>query len=311
MVTDLEGHAVADGTPVYLKAIDSIMAKGTINATNASIAGSVLTDTSRLGTDDISNIYFDSAYVIRNDSHHFIHEGSHLLLTKNSHAEDRIRTISSTALQNQAITVNSNYTTAYPHTHPLIPDSYDESEYVIGESLIGIEVGGLDAEGKHVTGLAYTNEGIATFYVTYPANTQTALVGCTDPTIDDRYPPTGSAQPYIFAYVSDSVSAVKTACFNIIAGGELVAIPGKRPSSGPITVSFRDGGDKFRVPFIPVFAYVELDDALADITIDIPASGYYTTDKNGLLTATVTVTAGKGKVVFTAGEVEVSVTVGS
>jgi hypothetical protein len=148
--------------------------------------------------------------------------------------------------------------------------------------------------GNLVSGYSVTNQGIATFYVTYPATVDAILSGCyTDTTVDTRAAPAGSAQVYLVASVNSAVTTVdERFCFTSIAGGRLYAVPEDLTTSGRVTVSYEDGGDTVQLPFVPVNVTVS-DANGSDITINGATDKSVTlnTDESGYVAFFVQVNA--------------------
>jgi len=265
-VTDCEGNAVPDGTRINLNVIDTIIAEGTINAAdNDSISGTTLIDINPLKGNSTDATAFDTASVTRNDKQRFIKPGDHVLLF-NADEADKIRTVVSVNGAT-SITVDRPYHNNYPNA------VYDESAvfkttgYVIGASLNGAKVRGVDANGNEVENYSVTKEGKATFYMEYPADALTILNGCYNDylppyyadrpstPIDTRYEPLGSSHSIMIAHVNDNVTAVDAShfCFKFIAPPELTALPNSDIVDGSIvTVKVVDGGDKIPLPFVRV-----------------------------------------------------------
>ena len=296
IVTDKDGNAVPDGTLVSLNVIDSILASGMITTTVAgdSIAGSVLTDMGGGSSFFGYGVGFDSAHIYRNAAIRYITSGDQVLLI-NADEEDKARVASSAALTNNTITTTEAYIGTYPNA-TYETDGFPAS-YVVGASLLGIEVSSAaaeDSEGtgsKRATGVASTEEGIATFHITYPANVDTILSGCPGmPAIDTRSSPVGSADVYLVASVNSAVTAVSDEfCFRAIAGGTITTNPSTITGAGvePVTLVLRDGGDGVRLPFSDITTELEVSG-----TLDVDLANEYTTNAIGEAVATITVTGG-------------------
>ncbi len=161
MVTDQEGRPVADGTPVYLSLIDTVLAQGTLESPADSASGSTLADSDPTAG-DVSTVdphgnpwQFDSIFVVRNNAHRFIEPGDLLLLGTGvgtagelaldapvAEAEDKYRLIS--AVGSGSLTVDSAYQNVYPTATSGVP-FYQSGEisYVVGASLAGAQVAGV------------------------------------------------------------------------------------------------------------------------------------------------------------------------
>ncbi len=302
MVQDKDGQHVADGTPVYLSLIDSVIATGTIDAVD-SISGAVLSDVAPVDVTGVS-VQFDGAYVIRNSAYRFIEEGDMVLAGLRpiydpsdtslglAPEEDKIRFISGAVINNNDVTVTSAYTNAYPAAvaEPYAPGEVD---YVIGASMLGASIAGetVTDEGMSLTpGVGYTKDGIANFRLTYPASLSTISTNCNNNSIDQRVFPVGSAKVYLAARVSDKVTAIDGRfCFEPTTGGSLVAKPASLSASGSVSIEVRDGGDRIRVPYWFVSASVEVTSNAG--SLDVTATSGYTAG-NGVFTSSIVVTGG-------------------
>ena len=322
-VTDCEGNAVPDGTRVDLNVIDTIIAEGTINAAdNDSISGTTLIDINPLKGNSTDATAFDTASVTRNDKQRFIKPGDHVLLF-NADEADKIRTVVSVNGAT-SITVDRPYQNNYPNA------VYDESAlfkttgYVIGASLNGAKVRGVDANGNEVENYSVTKEGKATFYMEYPADAQTILNGCyddflppyyasrPDTPIDIRYEPLGSSHSIMIAHVNDNVTAVDAShfCFKAIAPPVLTALPNTDIVDGSsVTVRIVDSGDNIPLPFVLV-DYVGGGTA-GSTAAPVPPATELRTNASGEVTAIISVTGnsgdtGKGTFRYGGGSVEIT-----
>lgn len=297
-VTDNEGNPVADGTMVYFRVIDSVVATGSIETANSDgITGGTLTDMGpRLG-DGVTATSFDTAYVYRNAAYHFLGKGDPVYLI-NADEADKLRWISATAtnsITNNILTLSSNYVGTYPNS----TYASGTTSYVAGISALGASIRGEDASGNLVTGYGVTKDGVVKFHITYPANIATINTGCGNSSVDTRTTPVGAAQVYVVAWVNSTVSTVnQDFCFSPIAGGSFDVIPGSLSSSGTISATLHDGGDTVAVPFQLVTVYVS-DEDLTDVTLSGGLSGssksrVYRTDANGNFDVTVTVAGASG-----------------
>jgi len=269
IVTDKDGNPAPVGTVVNFNIIDTIIAQGVINSENGdSISASILTDLGMTlgGGVIIPGGGFTGAYAIRNNAFHFLNEGQadSLLLTF-AEEEDKYRKIS---------TVNSNFlevTSPYYNDYPSGPYVTGMTGYVAGASLLGVKVGGFDADGVSTSQATTDEDGLVTFKVTYPANSDTILTGCYYSDIennifslDSRSEPTGSAETFLIAQVAgypDVVLVVKDFCFSSISPSSLDPFPTVLSKVEDITILVRDasesaGGDNIPLPFVPVKASV-------------------------------------------------------
>ncbi|MCF6280923.1 MAG: hypothetical protein L3J28_01740 [Candidatus Polarisedimenticolaceae bacterium] len=287
-VEDIDGGAVSDGTVVNLNIIDSIIATGVITAAGGdSIVGPVLTDMAPTQGDWATALpQFDAAEITRNSAQRDILPGDSVLLF-NADEEDKIRTIGTTVLSNNTLTVSSAFSGIYPNA------TYGNAQYVVGASLLGAEIAGEDSDGNLTTGKAYTVNGFATFKITYPANINTINVGCGNvPAVDARYAPLGSADVHVFSSVNSSVTTVSTDfCFSPISGGTIELIPTVIASTSPISLRVRDGGDTIPVPYTGVSVSVVYKTNTGGLSVT-PDAGSYTTNAYGFATPTLTVAGG-------------------
>ncbi|MDZ4263495.1 MAG: hypothetical protein U1B30_14340, partial [Pseudomonadota bacterium] len=245
---------------ISFNVIDSLIARGSIStAAGDSITGSVLTDVGPTQGNGITAApNFVDVYVERNQAHRFIEAGDHVFLISKSDAEDKNRVISADAgaIAASALTMTSAYSKAYPNT----VYASGTTEYVIGASLLGAEISGLDADDKLNTGYAVTkNGGVAAFYVTYPATSQAIRTGCGISSIDARALPLGSAAVYLVASAANDVTTIDDRfCFGSIAGWTLTPKPASISGGKTISVLVEDGGDKVNLPYVGVTASVNI-----------------------------------------------------
>ncbi len=299
IVTDRDGNAVPDGTVVTLNVIDSIIAQGSIDAGD-SISGSTLTDAGVTLGDGSTATTMDQAAVIRHGEVHTIETGDRLFLfntdptVATALAADVSRTVDRNGITASSINVGSAYVNSYPDA----TYTAGNTNYVVGASMLGAEVSGVDSAGNLTSGAAATENGIANFVITYPNNPGAIMTGCgVAPAIDTRTSPQGAARVYVVAQVSGQpeVTAVSDDfCFSYIRGGTLTAFPtaiSVDPASlatqpAGFSLEFRDGGDKMRVPFVVINFSVDSSNG-ASVTLGA-ADGYYATDGSGNVTYFIT-----------------------
>lgn len=235
IVTDSEGNGIA-GVTVNLKLIDSIIARGTFANGGADyISGGIVHDTS---------IDFSTASVTRNGTPRGILPGDHVLVL-GAEEPDKRRYVGNTSPSGNDLYVASPYWYRYPTA------VYTPVEYLVGASLLGAFVKGESGTtDKTVT----DQDGVATFYVTYPADVTKINTGCGNSNVDTRHLPLGSADVYLVAWVNDQVATISDVfCFSPIKGGEFetsttsLSLSGGGNVSANITV--RDGGDGVAIPF--------------------------------------------------------------
>jgi len=301
MVNDVHGHPVPDGTVVNLNVIDSILAAGIIDTAGGadSLTGSTLTDWAPTTADGTTATQFDSAFVWRNASKRFIQSSDHVLLI-NADEEDKVRVVGGAALSNNTITTSSNFASAYPNA--IYPAS--TTEYVVGASLLGTGVYGVDSDNNPITGKSTTVDGLAHFRISYPANENTIHIGC-NPASDYRYLPYGSANIYLVASVSNSVTTVNNEfCLSHIVGGTLSVSPSAVSGNGAINIELyvEDGGDGVPLALMPIRGTVVTDGA---VSVSLSAGSYlhygvstalsagnYLANRYGYANSTLTISGG-------------------
>ena len=267
IVTDRWGNAVPDGTVINLGLVDSVLASGTGAFTND---GTTLTDPSA---------DFLSARVVRNEIERFIKPNDRMLIT-NANPHNKSRFVGS-FWDSQNVSVNA------PFTPPFNEGRTDGKRYIIGASLLGGNIAGEAASGNETTGIGFTQGGLALFRVTYPANANTILAGCySDPTIDTRHPPAGSAR--VFMVATSSLNDASTAvderfCFAAIASVKLSVFPSALSGSGFAQLALTDAND-IPLPFVSIGSSVKLDSG----SLNVEAPGC-TTDTSGACVATISV----------------------
>ncbi len=251
VVTDRFGNAVVDGTPINLGLIDRIIATddgeddGTTTATSTTFA-----DASPKEADG-SAVNFNTATILLEPNTSIGTqrgiEANDRILIIDAQAEDKNRFISSAG--NSSVEVQ----TAFNNTEAALT-------YVIGASLNGANIGGLDSDGNFNAGTATSVNGVADIRMVYPANVNTILLG-SSPSVDSRYSPLGSADVYIVASSNDSAATTISSQFGYaaIAGFTLVPTPSALGGSGTVSLLLRDGGDTIPLPLVGVGASVKID----------------------------------------------------
>lgn len=245
LVTDRYGNPVADGTVINLGVIDSVLLSNRAPQINYGFGSSIIdgnastTANSTVFTDQ-SNSLFQSAVITRNNTNRFI-EAQDRVLIFNAQAEDKSRFVAALPNQASTVTVNKNYL-----------NTETKLEYLIGASLLGMQVAGVDpAKEGLVSGQAVTQDGAASFYLTYPANQDTILTSCISSGIDTRHSPQGSAQVFVVAEASGSSATTidDRACFTYI--GPAVISSGITSISGDtiLSLEIQDQGS-VRLPFL-------------------------------------------------------------
>jgi len=326
MVTDNEGNPVPDGTKVFLNVIDTILAQGTIDsAAGDSITGSALTDVNPTLADGVTATTFDTAYAVRNGAYHFVHEGDHVFLTSNAY-DPNVTPNSFVSDKNRLVdsfTANVvNVTTGYNNDYPNSTYATGVTDYVVGVSALGAEVLGKDAaasssstssttsttdttsdttSSSSSTSSSYVNEGysttqngVANFYITYPANVNTIHTGCTDDT-DRRVFPLESGKVMVVASAGTEATTIdQRFCFGSIIPWTMDKIPAEiGEGTYSVTVTPRDGGDTIPIPYERIFTNVKVTSGSISVTLaktsDASSAPFYT-DRYGDADIDVTIT---------------------
>ncbi len=311
IVTDNEGNPVPDGTKVFLNVIDTILAQGTITSEDGDgISAGILTDVNPTLADGDATT-FGAAYAVRNGTYHFIHAGDHAFLTSsapsyepslnpNSYAEDKNRVIESWTAN--TMTMTSDYSNAYPNA----TYASGVTDYVVGVSALGAEVLGKDATATESTGTATdstadadsvpvttspgvvnegygtTVNGVAEFYISYPANVDTIRTGCIASGLDARVAPLHSARLFLVASAGTEATTIdQRFCFSSISPWTLSSIPSKiGEGTNSVNLWLNDGGDEVSLAYTWISAFAIIDKG--DITVNFTNSeGAPFLDSNG------------------------------
>lgn len=249
-VTDRYGNAVPDGTVISLGLLDSVIASNTTPVLSGGAASDASTTAGSATLTEVDSTW-TSASVTRNGVARSLQANDRVLLL-NAVAGDKSRFLTVAPAANTSATVQKNYSTTAAGL-----------EYVMGAALLGGQISGVDAQtGLTQTGRATTQNGVATLYVTYPADREHILTGCyglasaANHTLDIRTgnAPAGSAQVWVVAESTESgaTSLDNRFCFAAIG-------PYKLPSgaggtiSGTTTITFdvKDQND-IPLPFVQV-----------------------------------------------------------
>lgn len=246
VVTDRYGNAVTDGTMLNLGILDSVISSNVVTDPDPTKNPSTSANSSTL-SDPISGQFLTDS-ITRSNIARFI-ETSDRVLILNSAAKDRSRFVAAAPMTENQLNVNKAYI-----------NTAQNLEYLVGASLLGTQVSGT-VDGNIVTGRTSTVSGAAAFYITYPANRQTLLIGCVDPTVDTRHQPLGSAQIWLVAETEDgnAVLTDNSACLTGISPLSLTNNSGVTSisSSTAIPLSLEDAGE-VELPFvnlIPTVSY--------------------------------------------------------
>ncbi|WP_233080180.1 Ig-like domain-containing protein [Rheinheimera soli] len=291
LVTDRYGNPVADGTVINLGVIDSVLLSNRAPQINYGFGSTVIdgnastTANSTVFT-DLSNALFQSAVITRNNTSRFI-EAQDRVLIFNAQAEDKSRFVA--ALPNQAttVTVNKNYL-----------NTETGLEYLVGASLLGMQVSGVDpAKEGLVSGQAVTQDGAASFFLTYPANQDTILTSCVSSSLDTRHSPRGSAQVWVVAEASGSSATTidDRACFSYISPAVITSGITNISGNTILSLEIRDQG-LVRLPFLNFEAGISYDDDnIGNLQVFVGsclATGSRRTDLNGQCELSITTTGG-------------------
>lgn len=238
LVTDRHGNAVQNGTVVSLGALDSVLLSNRAPAINygafQSVAdGQASAQQGSLILTDSSNALFKSAYNTRNNLARYVQPGDRVLAL-NAQAADKSRFVATQPTDNHQLTVNKAWS-----------QSYSQLQYLVGAALVGVQIAGEGATGAAnlVPGQAVIKDGFANFYLTYPANAQTLMLGClSDPTQDSRYLPLGSAQVWVVAEVNGTAASRidNQACFAGLLPFSLTADTNQLSRSGEVRLIAQD-----------------------------------------------------------------------
>jgi hypothetical protein len=291
LATDRYGNPVADGTVINLGVIDSVILSNRAPQINYGFGSTVIdgnastTANSAVFT-DLSNALFQSAVITRNNTSRFI-EAQDRVLIFNAQAADKSRFAAALPGQASSITVNKPYL-----------NTETQLEYLIGASLLGMQVAGVDpAKEGLVSGQAVTQDGAASFYLTYPANEDTILTSCVSSALDTRHSPRGSAQVFVVAEASGSSATTidDRACFSYISPA--VISSGVTSISGDTTLSLeiRDQG-LVRLPFLSFEAGISYEASNnGNLTVNViqcSNTASLRTDVNGQCKLEIDVTGG-------------------
>jgi hypothetical protein len=249
LVTDRYGNPVSDGTVINLGVIDSVLLSNRAPQINYGFSSTVIDGNASVIANspqltDLSNALFKSAVITRNNTSRYI-EAQDRVFALNAQAADKSRFVASIPEANDSITVNKNYL-----------NSANGLEYIVGASLLGAQISGVDpTKVDLVSGQAVTQDGAATFYLTYPANENTIRAGCVPADIDSRFAPAGSAQVWVVAEASGS-SATTTdnqECFSYISPARIVNTTGQASltTSTVLQLETQDASS-VRLPYMPI-----------------------------------------------------------
>ncbi|ULQ46997.1 Ig-like domain-containing protein [Flagellatimonas centrodinii] len=274
-VTDRYGNSVPDGTVVNLSLMDSVIlhdATGSTSTDNAQLSrsGDSLIRR-RCATDPLSggeatgcgirgqlaDASDFTSTITRNDVALGI-QPDDLIFIRNAQSADKKRFVGATGT---ATSLDAHV----PYRGNLV-----NGEFWVGAARSGAQIAGLAEDGGLVAGTGVTQDGIAEFRVTYPANVRTIFTGCygypyADRSYDDRDRRSRipqSRQVIVSASAGDEVVAINQGdyCFKAIAGGTLQPTVGEialgQGESTTIGLLLRDGGDTIPLPYSGLACFV-------------------------------------------------------
>ncbi len=240
-VTDRYGNSVPDDTAISLGLLDSVIASNRAPSLNGSVTDNNATVSANANElVDVTNTNLSSATITRNDTSRGLQSNDRVLIF-NAQAGDKSRFINkaSGSIQSDRVVVNKDYI-----------NSSIGLEYLIGAALLGGQISGVNAETNTIqTGQATTKDGLATFYVTYPADVDRILTGCFqyEPTLDLRHQPSGSAQVWLVAESNETGATTldNRFCYSAIADYQLLNSSGFSSISATEDILFqlRDAND--------------------------------------------------------------------
>lgn len=291
LVTDRYGNPVADGTVINLGVIDSVLLSNRAPQINYGFGSSIIDGNASTAANstvftDQSNSLFQSAVITRNNTNRFI-EAQDRVLIFNAQAEDKSRFVAALPNQANSVTVNKNYL-----------NTETKLEYLIGASLLGMQVAGVDpAKEGLVSGQAVTQDGAASFYLTYPANQDTILTSCISSGLDTRHSPQGSAQVFVVAEASGSSATTidDRACFSYISPAVITSGITNISGDTILSLEIKDQG-LVRLPFLNFEAGINYDQGnTGNLQVSVGnclATGSLRTDLYGQCELQITTTGG-------------------
>ena len=321
-IADHDGTPLPDGTQITLRVVDTVLVQGEITDLNVDAAtDTALTLPSAEQADgtpvaDLTTTFVTRPGVIGGSIRQILADDLVIMTgplenvlmfsgleTGQVDSRDVIRTVANTPVAANELTV----TTAYNSDYPLVFDATQYgTNYYVAASMLSTSVAGEDADGNATASSASPvgGEGVATVWVTYPADNQHIISGCTPDELDDRVSPAGSSQPYLVA-TAGGISTAYRFCFSSIAGYSLTPRPDglvlASGATGNVTVCVADGGDGVSVPFTAVSASQTNGTASVGVTfvagtpglpVGTPTSFY--TNRGGCFTLELTPTGASG-----------------
>jgi hypothetical protein len=293
LATDRYGNPVADGTVVNLGVIDSVLLSNRAPQINYGFSSTVIdsnastTSNSALLT-DLTNALFKSAVIIRNNTSRYIEVQDRVLIL-NAQAADKSRFVATLPDQNSSLNTNKVYV-----------NTANQLEYMIGASLLGAQISGVDpTKDALVSGQTVTTDGAATFYLTYPANQNTIRAGCVDAATESRFLPKGSAQVWVVAEASGSSATTidNQECFSFISPATMTETTGQNRINGSVVLQIEiEDASSVRLPFMNInssISYASTNVGGLLVTAGNCNSGTTRiTDENGLCSLPINVSGG-------------------
>jgi len=292
LVTDRYGNPVADGTVINLGVIDSVLLSNRAPQINYGFGSTVVdgnastTVGSALLT-DLSNALFQSANITRNNASRFI-EAQDRVLILDAQAADKSRFVATSPTQSSVLPVNKAF-----------QNSATGLEYIVGASLLGAQVSGVDpTKAEPVSGQTVVTDGAASFYLTYPANVNSIHAGCVDTSLERRFEPVGSAQVWVVAETSGNSATTidNQMCFSSIRPASIISDSGSNSISGSTTLNLRlqDAGS-VPLPYTSFDSTVTITENDGGMTVTVGNCNSGTekrTNRFGQCSLPVTVTGG-------------------
>ncbi len=267
LVTDRHGNPVADGTVVNLGVIDSVLLSNRDPVIHYGFSTSVAdgqasTVQGQASLTDFSNALFQSAVITRNNTSRYIQAQDRVLLL-NAQAEDKSRFVSAVPTESSRIQVNK----AFQH-------SSSGLQYIVGASLLGAQVSGQTGNsGALTSGQAVTVDGNASFYLTYPANSNSIMHGCLPTSVDVRQQPAASSQVWIVAEASGTGATTidNQACFSYLRPAALTSDATTLSKTSTIQLQLEDA-NQIALPFMELTDVVTYTRNLANLQVSVGAN---------------------------------------
>lgn len=187
------------------------------------------------------------------------------------------------------------------------------TDYAIGASLLGGEVTGNQTVGDEENEIvennliySITKDGVADFYVSYPANVREINSGCVPPEIDERSLPLGSAQVMLVASAgTEAITVDDRFCFEPVAPyslsdepdhsvaiGKSYGLPFHQTEPPLVTQVKLEDDNEVSIPYEPVSVVVANESAGLLVSVTVSSDR---TDRFGNITAFISVDAVNAK----------------